>query len=321
MDKYGIDQVWNLSGGTEGRGLEQQLAAARRHPGRIVVFTLLDWRKALDGPGYGARMAADLPRAKALGARGVKIPKGLGLGYQDSRAASSPSTIPSSTRSSRPPASSACRSRSTSAIRRRSCEPATPDNERWDELQVHPAWSFYGGGFADVGGALRPVRAPRRAPPQDHLHPRPLRQRPRGPGARRRACSTSTPTSTSTRRRASPRSAATTADEDARVFFAPRRIASSSAPTSASAPAEDDSMLGSTGATPPTPADVERFFTSTWRYFETADRAVPAPDAHPGPLDDRRHRSPPFGARANLPNQRAPTLAAGGFRQPVTCHL
>ena len=25
-------------------------------------------------------------------------------------------------------------------------KPATPDNERWDELQAHPEWSFYGSG-------------------------------------------------------------------------------------------------------------------------------------------------------------------------------
>ena len=41
--------------------------------------------------------------------------------------------------------------------------------------------------------------------------------------------------------------------------------------------AEEDLMLGSTGATPPGPADVERFFTSTWRWFETRDKDIPTP--------------------------------------------
>ena len=40
----------------------------------------------------------------------------------------------------------ACRSRSTSAIRRRSGSRSSPDNERWDELRVHPEWSFCGPG-------------------------------------------------------------------------------------------------------------------------------------------------------------------------------
>ena len=39
----------------------------------------------------------------------------------------------------------------------------------------------------------------------------------------------------------------------------------------------DDLLLGSTGATPPGPEDVERFFTSTWRWFETRDKAIPSP--------------------------------------------
>ncbi len=41
--------------------------------------------------------------------------------------------------------------------------------------------------------------------------------------------------------------------------------------------ADEDLMLGSMGATPPGPADVERFFTSTWRWFETRDHAIPSP--------------------------------------------
>jgi hypothetical protein len=40
---------------------------------------------------------------------------------------------------------------------------------------------------------------------------------------------------------------------------------------------EQDLMLGSTGATPPGPADVVRFFESTWRWFETDERQIPSP--------------------------------------------
>ena len=41
-----------------------------------------------------------------------------------------------------------------------------------------------------------------------------------------------------------------------------------------------DLMLGSTGATPPTTADVDRFFGATWRFFETRDKGF----AHPTPI-------------------------------------
>src|SRR5262249_7216785 len=130
-----------------GGGLEQQLAVAARYPGRIVVFALLDWREAMRGPGYGARMAATLARAKALGARGLKIPKGLGLRYVDHArrriavddprldlvfAAAGELGMPVAIHTGDPVAF---------------FRPATPDNERWDELQAHPEWSFYGGGF------------------------------------------------------------------------------------------------------------------------------------------------------------------------------
>jgi predicted TIM-barrel fold metal-dependent hydrolase len=46
---------------------------------------------------------------------------------------------------------------------------------------------------------------------------------------------------------------------------------------------EADLMLGSTGLTPPGPEDVDRFFASTWRFFETADEGF----AHPTPIQGR----------------------------------
>jgi len=44
-----------------------------------------------------------------------------------------------------------------------------------------------------------------------------------------------------------------------------------------------DLMLGSTGAEPPTKADVDHFFASTWRWFETRDRGF----AHPTPVQGK----------------------------------
>ena len=68
-------------------------------------------------------------------------------------------------------------------------KPPTPDNERFDELRVHPRWSFFGAPVT-LGGAVRAVRAARGAPSEDDVHRRALRQRPRGSGARRPRCST-----------------------------------------------------------------------------------------------------------------------------------
>jgi hypothetical protein len=43
---------------------------------------------------------------------------------------------------------------------------------------------------------------------------------------------------------------------------------------------QDEMMYGSNGADPPTVADEQRFFTATWRYFETNDRQF----EHPTPI-------------------------------------
>src|SRR5215471_4533873 len=83
MDRYEISAAVNLSGGLPGRGLEEQLKAAAQFPGRIVVFAGLDWYEPTRGPGYGARMAATLAKAHQLGARGLEIPRGLGIGFRD----------------------------------------------------------------------------------------------------------------------------------------------------------------------------------------------------------------------------------------------
>ena len=68
----GIDTVVNLAGGAEGGLLEAQLAAARPHGARVVVFANLDF-EAYGGGGWAAREAARLARARALGARGLAV--------------------------------------------------------------------------------------------------------------------------------------------------------------------------------------------------------------------------------------------------------
>jgi hypothetical protein len=40
---------------------------------------------------------------------------------------------------------------------------------------------------------------------------------------------------------------------------------------------QEDMMYGSNGALPPTREDEVRFFTQTWRYFETPERQLESP--------------------------------------------
>lgn len=67
-----IGAIVNLAGGAAGAGLEDQLAAARRHGGRVLVFANLD-PEGCCGPGWIRREAERLGRARRLGADGLAV--------------------------------------------------------------------------------------------------------------------------------------------------------------------------------------------------------------------------------------------------------
>jgi hypothetical protein len=108
--------------------------------GRMVYFPTPDFSDV--SPGFGARMAEDLRRKVGAGARGLKIFKDLGLRHRDADgrlipvdderldplwAAAGELGVPVLIHVADPVAF---------------FEPLTPENERWDELQVHPDWHF-----------------------------------------------------------------------------------------------------------------------------------------------------------------------------------
>jgi predicted TIM-barrel fold metal-dependent hydrolase len=278
MDRFGIATAVNLSGGSPGHGLEQQLAAAARHPGRVVVFTTLDWSVAQSGPGYGVRLAAQLDAAHALGARGLKIPKSLGLGYRDQSGAliavDDPELDAVFERAGQLGMPVAIHTGDPVAF----WQPPGPGNERAAELAVHPEWSFF----------ARPV------PSWESLFGQLERRIARHPGT----------TFVSVHFGNAP-------EDPARVAALLDRFPNLYVDTAARIPElgrkdpaamrtlfiahqdrilfgtdlgvgvrPSDLMLGSTGATPPTDADLAHFFAASFRYFETADRGF----AHPTPI-------------------------------------
>jgi predicted TIM-barrel fold metal-dependent hydrolase len=278
MDAHGIDVVVNLSGGTPGRGLELQLAAAATHPGRIIVFANLDWRLARLGPGYGRAMADDLARARQLGARGVKIPKGLGLGFVDAGgrliAVDDPELDPVFERAGELGMPVAIHTGDPVAFWRA----PTPDNERFAELSAHPEWSFHGAAvpsWEELFAALerRIARHPRTTFISVHFG-----NAPEDP-ARVAALLERHPNLYVDTAARIPEIGRHPAEQMRRLFEAHAdRILFG---TDLGVGADPDAlMLGSTGEAPPTAADVERFFSATWRYFETSDRGF----AHPTPI-------------------------------------
>ncbi|HTE54279.1 MAG TPA: amidohydrolase family protein [Kofleriaceae bacterium] len=276
FDRHGIAVAVNLSGGAPGAGLEQQLAAAARFPGRVVVFTTPRWSLARTGPGYGARMADDLEAAHRLGARGLKITKGLGLAYTDATGAliavDSPELDPLFERAGQLGMPVAIHTGDPIAFWR----PVDRDNERYAELSAHPRWALYGRpvpSWDELQAALerRIARHPRTAFVSVHFGNAP--EHPERVGALldrypNLFIDTAARIPEIGRHPPSELRALFLRHPDRILFGTDLGIG------------PGHLVLGSSGPEPPTDADVERFFGATWRYFETADRDFP----HPTPI-------------------------------------
>lgn len=277
LGAHRIVYLVNLSGGSPGDGLEQTLAEAKQ-VGHTTVFVNPDFREAKKGPGYGARMAAKIKEGYALGARGVKIYKGLGLGYTDARrqllAVDDPGLDALFETAGKLGMPVAIHTGDPKAF----WKPPTPDNERFDELRVHPGWSFFGAPVTWEALYAQFERRIARHPkttfigvhfgndPEDPEHVAEMLDRHKN-----------LMIDTAARL---PEIGRVDARHDAarmRAFFEKYRARILFGTDVGVGNADEDLMLGSTGATPPGPADVERFFGSTWRWFETNDKQIPSP--------------------------------------------
>jgi len=278
LGRHHIVHIVNLSGGSPGGdGLEDTLAEAKA-VGHTTVFVNPDFREIKKGPGYGARMAAKIKQAHDLGARGVKITKGLGLGYTDGHgrlvAVDDPGLDPVFEMAGKLGMPIAIHTGDPKAF----WKPPTPDNERFDELRVHPGWSFFGAPV--TWEALyaqferRVARHPRTTfigvhfgnDPEDPAHVAKMLDRHKN-----------LVIDTAAR---VPEIGRVDANHDPgrmRAFFEKYKGRILFGTDTGVGNGDEDLMLGSTGATPPGPADVERFFTSTWRWFETNDKQIPSP--------------------------------------------
>jgi len=279
MDRHGIDVVVNLSGGSAGRGLEEQLEAARAHPGRILVFANLEWRYPMLGPGYGQAMAADLRRSKQLGAVGLKIPKGLGIGFVDHErkliAVDEPELDPVFEAAGELGLPVAIHTGDPVAF----WSPPTADNERFAELGAHPGWSFYGQpvpSWEELFAALerRIARHPNTIFIAVHFG--------NAPEYPDRVASlldkypnlyidTAARIPEIGRHNPDHMRALVVKYQDRILFGTDLGVGTKS---------RFDLMLGSTGDKALTQGDVDHFFASSWRYLETSDKGF----AHPTPI-------------------------------------
>ncbi len=139
----GLVKMFNLSGGHPGRGaMRAAVALARSLGGLVVNFYTPDWR-GIEDPWWGEREAARLDFAvRELGYRGLKISKALGLSVRDGSGqlvpVDDPRLDPLWERAGELGVPVAIHTGDPKAF----FEPLGPDNERWEELMLHPGWSF-----------------------------------------------------------------------------------------------------------------------------------------------------------------------------------
>lgn len=274
FDARNIRVALNMSGGFPGGGLEQALAQQRASGGRILPFCTLNWREVTQ-PDFAERSVALLEQCRQLGVRGLKIPKVLGL-Y-------APDTDGTRLRVDAPrldPIFEACGRLGMVVLihagdPRAFFDPPTPQNERWEELRAHPRWSFHGPGFPTFDEVLseferRVLRHPRTTfigahfgnAAEDPARVGRLLER-----APRYYIDTAARVPEFGRHPAATMRAFFERWQD-RVLFG-TDVGLSADPSTW--------VMGSGGDTPTTQRDVDRFFTATFRYFESSDRSIENP--------------------------------------------
>jgi predicted TIM-barrel fold metal-dependent hydrolase len=279
MNEWGIDGVVNLSGMHPGppRGmLEMQLAAAASSGGRIAVFMTPNFKLVRVVKNYGEAMAAELAEGQRLGARGLKITKGLGLGIPtpDGKrllAVDDPGLDPLFERAGALGMPVAIHIGDPKAF----WKPVSPDNERWDELRVHPEWSFAGPGipsWQQLYDAFEHLVARHKKTTFIGVH---FGNDPEDPDNVARMLDKYPNLYIDTAARVPE--IGRHPQEKMRRFYAKYQDRVLFGTDTGIGPDDADMMYGSTGADVPTRADEVRFFTSTWRYFETSDRQFESP--------------------------------------------
>jgi predicted TIM-barrel fold metal-dependent hydrolase len=284
MDEWGIDGVVNLSGmypGPPRHMLETQLQAAAKLNGRMIVFANTDFRLVRLRPAdYGKAMAELLVESKRLGARGLKIPKGLGLGYP---APDGRTLLKIDDKGLDPLFEKAGELDMPVAIHigdpKAFWLPPTPANERWDELRAHPEWSFYGPGnpsWQELYDAFerRVARHPKTKFIAVHFG-----DDPEDPDNVARMLDRYPNFYIDTAARVPEIGRPDAAHElgKMRRFYEKYQDRILFGTDTGVGPSPDDMMFGSNGELPATRADEERFFKSTWRYFETSDKQFESP--------------------------------------------
>jgi predicted TIM-barrel fold metal-dependent hydrolase len=291
MDREGIAWGVNLSGGAPGGALEEHLSQAKVANGRILTFTSPNWMEC-GQRGFGERLANQLRQAARLGARGLKIHKALGLAVVDDRGDLLPVDAPALDELFETAGELGL------PVWIHTADPLAfwnaPDasNERFAELDAHPAWGLYGKlvpSFDALYGQLerRVERHPKTTFVSVHFGNRAEQPRRVAESLRRFPnlwIDTAARIPELGRHPAPSMRAFFYEFQDRILFGSDLGVSSGTKPL----------FLGSSGRRPPTDAEYRRFFDATRRYFESSDVAF----EHPTPIQgdwtiDGIHLEPP----------------------------
>ncbi len=148
MDRKNIRVMVNLTGGRAG-ALEEAIGMLQKpHPDRFVVFTEPWWEK-IEQPNYPQFQADEIERAHRAGAKGIKLTKTLGLYLREHVTQGKLVTVDDPRFD--PMWETAASLRLPIAIHTSDPEafflPTDRFNERYEELNAHPDWSFFGKDF------------------------------------------------------------------------------------------------------------------------------------------------------------------------------
>lgn len=148
MDRKNIRAMVNLTGGYDD-GLKDAISRFdQKHPGRFYTFAEPAWARSNE-PGYAQLQGRMIEAARQSGARGLKVLKTLGLYLRDN--ISSGALVRVDDRRF-DPMWEACGARKMPVAIHTSdpvafFQPIDRHNERFEELNNHPDWSFHGPGF------------------------------------------------------------------------------------------------------------------------------------------------------------------------------
>lgn len=272
MDQAGVAVAVNYSGGLP-TALPHSVRGERESGGRLRFFCNVPWR-LIGEPDFVERVVLHLRECKTAGALGLKISKALGLGVPDPATGSllavdDPWLDPIFEEAGRLGFPVSIHTGDPQAFFR----PCGPENERFEELTAAPEWCF----------ADRDVY-----PAWEELYAAFLRRVARHPGTVfvgvHFGNAPEEPARVAAAMREHPNLWIDTAarlpeigrhpPEEIRAVFAefPDRILFGT-----DLQVGPDVLVLGAGSPEPSPADVETFWRSTWRYFETADADIPSP--------------------------------------------